>query len=210
MADEEDEGFNDTVETISKASHLKRIAAKNAKIAALEEQVAKQSAGMAEIEARLNSMPDMGKLEKRLQAALSEKEELALHFDSFKADRASEKALLTAGITDPADMELVRWKHAQLDEKNRPDLDTWLTAGAREDRHLASLFGNGASEASGDGEAPKGTSAPAKGLPSVNGRASTPAAPAKTLTREAILAMSTEERVDPKNREMIMQVLQGA
>lgn len=39
----------------------------------------------------------------------------------------TERALWSAGVTDPDEVELLKWAHGRLPEKDRPPLDTWVS-----------------------------------------------------------------------------------
>ncbi len=105
--------------------------------------------------------------------------------------------MLTAGITDPEDQELVNWRYGRLDEAKRPELGKWLEDGAKEDRHLSHLFK----------AEPQQEEAPRRGLPSVNGRTKQQGGPPTAGTLEALLAMPAAERLKPENRALFDQAL---
>jgi len=106
-----------------------RLNGKNQQIKELQAQLeaaseAAQAAGKLEAQAT--------ELQAQLAAAQAEHQAYVLQSET-SAD------LMRAGVLDAEDQDLVRWRYERLGE-DRPSFADWLQAGAREDRHLASLW----------------------------------------------------------------------
>jgi hypothetical protein len=197
------------VETVSKNEHLKRIGQKNTRIEALEREV-------ADWKAKAEAAPDADRLQRRLAKTQETYETLKADFDDYRRNAETERVLMAAGITDAEDMDLARYRWGRLDADNRPELADWLSDGARDDRHLRHLFADSKPAAEPE---PASTATPqANGsfvrtkpnpLPNVNRGAAGNDGPPKSLTMEAILSMTPEERTDPKNREAVWAALRG-
>lgn len=106
-----------------------RINSKNAKIRELEAQLAEVT----------DKADGLDKLAKRAAEAESALEATRAEFDAFKSEASTSADLMRAGIVDADDQELVRWRYAKLGD-GAPDFATWLSTGAKEDRHVARLF----------------------------------------------------------------------
>jgi len=106
-----------------------RINAKNAKIRELEAQLAEVT----------DKADGLDKLAKRAAEAESALEATRAEFDAFKSEATTSADLMRAGIVDADDQELVRWRYGKLGD-GAPDFATWLSTGAKEDRHVARLF----------------------------------------------------------------------
>ena len=199
-------------ETIPKATHLKRLEAKNGRIAQLEEQLAASKGLAKDLEGRLADAPDVAKMERRISKLIDARDAATEALDAHRAASETREAMMAAGITDTEDMDLVRWRYDRLDADGRPALSEWLTNEARADRHLAGLFNGPPQETAQDApqEAPgqpNGNRQP-RALPDAQkGVKGTGTAPPGALSREAIMAMPISERVKPENRERIMAIL---
>lgn len=190
-------------------THVKRINVKNKRIEALEKQLLKAEESNTQLSARAANAGDSEKLERRLAKATAAQEVAESALATHVEESTTREAMLTHGITDPDDMDLVRYRYDRLDAAGRPALDKWLGegGGGREDRHIKGLF-----EASNDAENSEEArqEQPARrGLPRVHKDAKAPARPAGSLTRESILAMPIAERLKPENREKIMEALKA-
>ncbi len=107
------------------------------------ESIAKLESDLAEATAKLSNMPDAAKAAKRLEKAELAAAEWESKYTAATSEYTTEKALLTAGIVDPEDMALVRYKYEQ---SGSDDFGKYLANGARTDKHLAALFAAPASE----------------------------------------------------------------
>lgn len=121
-----------------------RLNGKNQQIKDLEAQLqaaseAAQAAGKLEAQAT--------ELQQQLAAAQAEHQAYVLQSQT-SAD------LMRAGVLDAEDQDLVRWRYERLGE-DRPSFADWLQAGAREDRHLASLWSAPAPAAPAEASAPQ-------------------------------------------------------
>ena len=139
-----------------------RINTKNAKIRELEAQLAEVS----------EKADGLDKLAKRAADAESALESTRAEFETFKSEASTSADLMRAGIVDADDQELVRWRYGKLE--GAPDFATWLSSGAKEDRHVARLFDRPAPP-----EAVEVTPAPEQGVAA----APPPAAPGEALRR---------------------------
>jgi hypothetical protein len=101
------------------------------------ESIAKLESDLAEASAKLSNMPDAAKAAKRLEKAELAAADWESKFATATSEYTTEKALLTAGIVDPEDMALVRYKYEQ---SGGDDFGKYLATGARTDKHLAALF----------------------------------------------------------------------
>lgn len=135
-----------------------RLNGKNQQIKELQAQLAAASEA-AEAAGKLEAQA--AELQQQLAAAQAEHQAYVLQSQT-SAD------LMRAGVLDAEDQDLVRWRYERLGE-DRPSFADWLQAGAREDRHLASLWSAPAAPA----EAPATQAAPA-----APGQTQPPAAPA--------------------------------
>ena len=116
-------------EEIAEVVPRDRVNVKNAKIRELEAQLAEVT----------EKADQLDKFAKRAAEAESALEATRAEFDAFKSEAATSADLMRAGIVDADDQELVRWRYAKLGE-GAPDFATWLSSGAKEDRHVARLF----------------------------------------------------------------------
>ena len=133
-----------------------RINTKNAKIRELEAQLAEVS----------EKADGLDKLAKRAAEAESALEATRAEFEAFRSEASTSADLMRAGIVDADDQELVRWRYSKLGD-GAPDFATWLSSGAKEDRHVARLF-----DTSAPAEAVEVTPAPEQAV-----AAAPPAAP---------------------------------
>ena len=121
-------------ETVPKEEHLRRLAAKTAKI---EEA----TATIAELRAQIAAVPDVSEIQARLDALQATHGELQATHDRHIAESTTREALLSRGVTDSEDMDLVRYRYSRLPEEGRPALSEWLENGAKTDRYLSALLG---------------------------------------------------------------------
>lgn len=199
-------------ETVPKAQFLKRLNAKQRVIEQKDEAIEALKAELTEIKGQVASAPDPSKIEKRLQRIEAERDKIRDEFDAYRADQELLSVITAAGITDPEDVELVRYRHGRIPEGERPELAKWLEGAAKEDRYIGPLLGSQGRET--QEEAPQAQThthtqprdALPRGLPRVNGGAVTDA-PAKPMSIEHIMKMTHEERVDPANRAAINKAL---
>lgn len=182
-------------EKISKDEHLKRINAKQAKIEELQTALKTANQATADLTAQLQKV-DPDKWERRIGRLVEERDTARNELSEFKAQTATKETMLTAGITDADDRDLVMWRYGRLDEKGRPDLADWLKESAKEDRHLSHLFNS---------EEP---AKPAK--PNTNGHTRPSAKPPASASLEAVLAMGVEERNSPEGRKLVAEALRSA
>jgi hypothetical protein len=175
-------------ETVPKGEHLKRLAAKQAKIEELTQANSTLAGQLKEAE-QVAKQFDPSRYEKRIARLTQERDTVRDEFDQFKAQSLTREAMLGNGITDADDQELLRWRYNRIPEADRPELGAWLKEGAREDKQVRHLFGAEESE-------------PAKrpGLPSVNNGARSPAKPPNSLSLDAFMAKPLAERVSPEGR----------
>lgn len=206
---------------IAHSTHVKRLKAKQDAIDRLEEQLGNVTAERDQLKSAAKDQPDYAKLERRLQRTEAERDQLREEFASFKVEASTRETLSAAGIIDPEDQALVRWRHERIDESKRPDLASYVAqdGAARGDRHLAHLFEAGAAPAASDGDPGDGltTRPDLRAAAGLNGgqrgaRRSElpgtqagvkPSGPPKPLTFEQALRMSPAERAKPENREAV-------
>ena len=120
-------------ETVPKEEHLRRLAAKTAKI---EEA----TTTIADLRAQMAAAPDVSEIQARLDALQATHGKLQTTHDRHIAESTTREALLSRGVTDAEDMDLVRYRHSRLPEEGRPALSDWLDDGAKTDRYLSTLF----------------------------------------------------------------------
>ena len=199
-------------ETVPKDEHLRRLAAKTAKI---EEA----TATIAELRAQIAAVPDVSEIQARLDALQVTHTELQTTHDRHLAESTTREALLSRGVTDAEDMDLVRYRYSRLPEENRPALPEWLENGAKTDRYLSALLGvppaphaaPSAPQATPPAApaTPAATTSPATPTPSVNtnnGVAATPPL-SSPLSLERISQMPSDERI---TRNTEIQAFLGA
>jgi len=187
-------------ETVPKEEHLRRLAAKTAKI---EEA----TATIAELRAQIAAVPDVSEIQGRLDALQATHGELQATHDRHLAESTTREALLSRGVTDAEDMDLVRYRYSRLPEENRPALPEWLENGAKTDRYLSALLGvppaphaaPSAPQATPTAApaTPAATTPPVTPTPSVNtnnGVQSTPPL-SSPLSIERITQMPSDERI---------------
>lgn len=199
----------DEAETISKTEHIKRLNAKNSRIADLEEQLKLSKKAAADLESQMK-VYDPVKIENRIAKLTEQRDSAVNELSDFRATTTTREALLTAGITDPEDQDLVRWVYGRLDEKGRPELGAWLAGGAKTSRALQGVFSNGADTATEAAQqAPADSKADPKPqtLPNVSRGVKAPAGPPAAMTLEAINQMSYADRAKPENAARIAEAL---
>jgi len=193
---------------IPKSEHIKRINSKNNRIAELEEQLKAVNTRASDLEKQVNGF-EPEKFERRIGRLTEERDNAIQLLSDFRATTSTREALLTAGITDADDQDLIRWRYDRMDEKGRPELGAWLADGARADRQLQHLW-NGADTATETApQAAEATTAPVSALPAVNNGVRPPSQPPAAMTREAIQAMSYKDRAKPENRSRIAEALKA-
>ena len=121
-------------ETVPKEEHLRRLAAKTAKIEEANQTI-------ATLRAQIAAAPDVSEIQARLDALQTTHSELQATHDRHLAESSTREALLSRGVTDAEDMDLVRYRYSRLPEENRPALAEWLENGAKTDRYLSALLG---------------------------------------------------------------------
>lgn len=162
----------------------------------LNTKATEAEARAADAESRLATMPDAAKAAKRADKAEERATEWEGKYNAYVAEATTEKALLTAGITDADDMALVRYKYEQ---SGAEDFAKYLDGAAREDKHLAPMF------AAPDGVEPppppeNGDTPPARPpTPPTNGGVRPPPAPGKTRDLRWLSTQPAEWKNDPKN-----------
>lgn len=199
-------------ETVPKEEHLRRLAAKTAKI---EEA----TATIAELRAQIAAVPDVSDIQGRLDALQATHGELQATHDRHLSESTTREALLSRGVTDAEDMDLVRYRYSRLPEEGRPALPDWLESGAKTDRYLSALLGAppvshgamGAPQTTTPAApaSPAATTPPATPTPSVNtnnGVAATPPL-SSPLSLERISQMPSDERI---TRNTEIQAFLGA
>jgi hypothetical protein len=181
-------------ETVPKEEHLRRLAAKTAKI---EEA----TTTIADLRAQLAAVPDVSEIQGRLDALQATHGELQATHDRHIAESTTREALLSRGVTDAEDMDLVRYRHSRLPEEGRPALSDWLDAGAKTDRYLTALLGvppvSHDAPSAPQATTPAATTPPATPAPTVNtnnGVAATPPL-SSPLSIERITQMPSDERI---------------
>lgn len=115
-------------ETLTDVIPRDRLNGKNAEIKALKEELssAKELASQAEA-----FQTTAAKLQAEIEAKTSE-------FNAYRLESETSAELLRAGITDPEDMDLARWRYSKAEDA--PPFAEWLATSAPSDRHLAGLF----------------------------------------------------------------------
>ena len=190
-------------EMVKKSVMLKRLSEKDTRIEALTADVATYKAASESIDAD-GLQAEIGRLQSRLDKAQTRIETTEAEFSNYKANTTTEKAMMAAGVTDPEDMDLVRYRYGKLDEKSRPDLADWLSDGAKKDRHLSSMFSGGDTDTdTGDGgqdnetesNTQRRTSARSTGVSQTNPRAGGGG------SVEAFLAKPVADRISPEGRK---------
>ena len=177
---------------IPKNEHLKRLNAKNTKIEELQRQLAEAKKGEQEaLTAAKLANPE--KFEKRISRLMQERDGAREELEAFKTKAGTERAMLTAGITDADNQEMLMWRHSRLPEADRPSLEDWLTEGAKEDKQVGHLF--------------TAEETPNPGLPNVNGKTKQSQGPPSGGSLKAVLAMSREQRASPEGRALVQAAL---
>lgn len=77
-------------------------------------------------------------LQAAAEALRAELEAERTSFQAYKLESETSAELLRAGITDPEDMDLARWRYSKIEEP--PPFAEWLSSSAKDDRHLSRLF----------------------------------------------------------------------
>lgn len=158
-----------------------RVNVKNAKIRELEAQLAEVT----------EKADQLDKFAKRAAEAESALESTRAEFDAFRAEASTSADLMRAGIVDADDQELVRWRYGKLGD-GAPDFATWLSTGAKEDRHVARLFDTSApAEAVEVTPAPE-QAAPPAAPPSNAGAVPSQAAPPARYSPQDVASMPLE------------------
>jgi hypothetical protein len=191
-------------EMVKKSVMLKRLSEKDTRIEALTADVATYKAASESVDAD-GLQAEVGRLQSRLDKAQTRIETTEAEFSSYKANSTTEKAMMAAGVTDPEDMDLVRYRYGKLDEKSRPDLADWLSDGAKKDRHLSSMFsgggdtdtdtGDGGQDNETESNTQRRTSARSTGVSPTNPRAGGGG------SVEAFLAKPVADRISPEGRK---------
>lgn len=122
----------------------------------------------AQLEAASEAAQAAGKLEAQATELQAQLAAAQAEHQAYVAQSQTSADLMRAGVLDAEDQDLVRWRYERLGDE-RPSFADWLQAGAREDRHLASLWAAPADPA----EAPATQAAPA--APAAPAVAPTPA-----------------------------------
>lgn len=106
------------------------------------ERLNTKTQAIKELQKQLSEAQEAASSAEGLQAAAdalrTELEAERTSFQAYKLESETSAELLRAGITDPEDMDLARWRYSKIDEP--PPFSEWLSSAAREDRHLARLF----------------------------------------------------------------------
>jgi hypothetical protein len=71
----------------------------------------------------------------KLQAEIENK---TSEFNAYRLQSETSAELFRAGITDPEDQDLARWRYSKAEDA--PPFSEWLASSAPADRHLAGLF----------------------------------------------------------------------
>lgn len=137
--------MSDAEETVPKSVMLERLERqKSAYIKQIEELEGKA----ATLQQRLDEAPDATQLTRRYERLEKRYEELTASIEQERAGWTKERsewettsALIAAGVVDPDDQDLVRYRWGRLAEEERPPLAEYLTGPAKEDRILSGLFG---------------------------------------------------------------------
>lgn len=192
--------------TVPKSEHIKRINTKNNRIAELEDQLKAVNTRASDLESQVKAF-EPEKFERRIGRLTEERDNAINSLSEFRATTSTREALLTAGITDADDQDLVRWRYDRLDEKGRPELGDWLAEAAKADRQLKHLFNGADTATETPPQAAEAINRPASTLPNVNNGVKPSSGPPAALTREAILSMSMADRAKPENRGRIAEAL---
>jgi hypothetical protein len=181
-------------ETVPKEEHLRRLAAKTAKIEEANQTI-------ATLRAQIAAAPDVSEIQARLDALQATHTELQATHDRHIAESTTREALLSRGVTDAEDMDLVRYRYSRLPEENRPALSEWLEGGAKTDRYLSALLG-----APPAPETPPSAPQPAApAAPATPAASAPPATPAPTVnTNNGV--QSTPPLQSPLSLERISQM----
>jgi hypothetical protein len=136
----------------------------------------------------------------QLEAALAEKD--AAHqttqteYAQHRTTAAEEAAMLRAGVTNPEDMALIRFRHSRAPEAERPAFLDYVAGTARTDPYLSSLFGtapvDGTPPAPGTPAPPPPVVPPATG--GVNAGVTPAPTPGVTRTIKWFQALSDAEK----------------
>lgn len=191
---DKDRPHDDTMTYGEHCRHMKKVHGELDRATATVTRLEPFEAKSIELESTIAAMPDGAKATKRADKAEARATEWETKYNAATAEYTTEKALLTAGITDAEDMALVRYKYGQ---SGQDDFAKYLEGDARQDKHLASMFGGGSEDAptpKPNGNAP---------TPKVNGGVQPPKAPPKVLTARDIANMPNSWHADPANREAI-------
>lgn len=198
---------------IAQSTHRKRIDQKTAKIDQLQAKLTDTEARLTDTEARLTESPDAAKILKRLTRAEGERDKAVEDLEAHRTESASRAAMFGAGITDPEDQELVRWRWERTPEDKRGELSDYLAKDAKEDRLLKHLFTSDGVDSNGtddDTAAPAMNRKPKRDpLPRTSRDVVTKDAPPRALSLEAIMAMPASERLKPENRERIAAAIKA-
>lgn len=93
----------------------------------------------AQLEAASEAAEAAGKLEAQATELQAQLAAAQAEHQAYVLQSQTSADLMRAGVLDAEDQDLVRWRYERLGE-DRPSFADWLQAGAREDRHLASLW----------------------------------------------------------------------
>ena len=193
MADDDNTG----AETVPKSVMLKRLASKDEKIAQLE-------ASHAELKAQVAAAPDLGKLEKRYQRLQEKHEALEQEHGQYQAEVATREILYQSEITDPDDMDMVRYRHGKLGD-GAPELADWLQKGAADDKFVSALLGGdeGGADDKDAGDTKQTKRQPANRTNGVKNDTQR----SGHMSLEAISQMTVAERLSPEGRAAIAAAL---
>lgn len=106
------------------------------------ERLNTKTQAIKELQKQLSEAQEAASSAEGLQAAAealrTELEAERNSFEAYKLESETSAELLRAGITDPEDMDLARWRYSKIEEP--PAFSEWLGGAAKEDRHLSRLF----------------------------------------------------------------------
>ena len=186
--------------TIQLREHHRRMKGVHKLLDAANERVVKLpelEQRLATAEAKAENAPDAAKAAKRLERSEKEREEAQTALASLQAETATKDLMVAVGIIDPDDMDLVRHKHSKAGDG--VDFARWLEKDAKEDKHLASLFGGEETDKTDTTDADTATTTTKKTLPRGNNQVKQPTSPGQRLSTESIAAMTYEQKKERRD-----------
>ena len=197
---DKDRPHDDTMTYGEHVRAMKSLASRVERAIAERDRLAPFETKATELEAQVSTLPDVGKMTKRLERAEKEAAEWQEKHAAYVAETTSTTALLTAGVTDADDQKLVRWA---FEQSGAEDLSKWIDGPAKAHKHLmaAGLFAAPA-PVTGGAPPPPTNAAP----PKINGGVTPPKPPGQSLSLQEMLAKPRSWHADPANRATINEI----